>query len=244
MISQDIRFLGFVFFGAFFIALFAQDVQREEAFSNALYVRLSNGQYLPFIKSIEKCDTEKKALSEKSFGLKQKNESLIEKIRNFFVTPFNITLPGMGNLKNVYYQLEYHVTCAAQEFYEDVVPSFLLISKEQTVCIAHLYFFNLFAKWLTPTGIFDAVVSRILYHRVPLLALKYNFSEFAAVCTHQGLYSIYSIITKHLDTPWYIFAFLYHMGMRSHVNSYLKINRYAEMVLLGLCVPKMFNYLV
>lgn len=243
MVSSNILKF-FIIYVSSFTVFFAFDVvKKEDAVEDALFVQLPNGQYVPLINDNQKFDIEKD-LSVKNFPLKPQQKSLIEKIRNFFRTPFDVSLPILGNIKKLYYLCEYHVTCAAQDFYEDVLPPFLLISKEQTVSIAHIYFFNLFAKWLTPTGICDAVVSQILYHQVPVFALKYNFSAFAAACTHQGLYSIYSIITKHLDTPWYIFAFLYHMGIRSCVNSYFKINRYAEMVLLGLCVPKMFNYLV
>lgn len=242
MVSRNILKF-FIIYVSSFTVFFAFDVvKKEDPIEDALFVQLPNGQYIPLVKNTQECDT--KPLSIKPLIFKNKGKSLIEKIRNFFKTPFNVSVPILGNIKKLYYLCEYRVTSAAKDFYEDVVPSCLLISKEQTVSIAHLYFFNLFAKWLTPTGICDAVVSQILYHQVPLFALKYNFSAFAAVCTHQGLYSIYSIITKDLDTPWYIFAFLYHMGIRSRVNSYFKINRYAEMILLGLCVPKMFNYLV
>lgn len=242
--SQNIlKFFIFIVYLFFFQAFFADNISKKDSCPDTYFFQLPNGQYAPLIKDNQKFDIEKD-LSVKHFPLKPQQKSLIEKIRNFFRTPFNVSLPILGNIKNLYYLCEYHVTCAAQDFYEDVLPPFLLISKEQTVSIAHIYFFNLFAKWLTPTGIFDAVVSRILYYQVPVFVLKYNFSKFAVACTHQGLYSIYSILTKHLDTPWYIFAFLYHMGIRSRVNSYFKINRYAEMILLGLCAPKMFNYLV
>jgi hypothetical protein len=220
---------------------FSGTVKMENKNPEMLFIQLPDGRYEPFVKHKETHYLETE--SKDSVPLTQKKESLIGKIRKFFVTPFNFTVPVLGNIKKLYYQCEYQVTCAAQEFYQEVFPQSSFISKEQTVAIAQAYFFNVFGRLLTPSGISDAIISRILSNQIPIIAYQYHLSNSTAFFAQQALYSLYTIITKEIDVPWYLFAFLYHVGMRSEINNYFKINGYAEMILLALCAPKMVQYL-
>jgi hypothetical protein len=219
---------------------FARENQMSKSNTSQLFVQLPDGSYMPF-KDHEERILQSLPVENKIVIYKKK--SLIERFKEWFVSPFDVSLPVIGNIKNLYYRCEYQVTIAAQEFYDQCFSHASLISKSQVVVLANAYFFTIFGHWLTPSGISDSLISFILHKKVPIIAQHYNLSKYGRSFLSQSLYGLYTAATRDIDLKWCCAAFLYHVSVRPEINQFLQQGSYKEILLLSLLVPRMIPYL-
>jgi hypothetical protein len=224
----------------------AHQGQNQATFScndDNAFVRLSDGTYAPLEQSqLQSHNNDEVSLSyAKQVVAVTKKRSFIQKMKQWFVSPFDFSVPVLGNIKKLYYLFEYQVTIAAQELHEQCLSHSLMLSKEQTVWLAKASFFNLIGRWLTPLGLSDAAMAMVIRKQIPVLAQYYTISNQGLL--GHSLYSLYTSMTREIDLKWYCAAFLYHVGMRPEINKYLETGGYKEMFLLSFCAPGIMQYL-
>jgi len=176
-------------------------------------------------------------------SINKQKVSILQRLRDWFATPFDINLPLLGNTKNIFYQLKYRVEAMAKDFYDDVFQGSEYISKEYIVAVADAYLFHYVTSFLTPVGGSNQIMSKVV--------LK-NFIQYCDYvrCPHSarylatiGIYGLYNFLTKNFDIKLYFLACGYDFTLRSTVTQFVSRNGFFELILLSCLAPSIIPYL-